>query len=77
MMLLALEEAGKGEKTESVVDLLHRESTVRLLHESVNNVQETFRLEEGVGFEPTDVLPPAVFKTAAIDQTLPAFLRLV
>lgn len=30
-------------------------------------------VEEGVGFEPTDPFGPAVFRTAAINRTLPAF----
>ena len=30
-----------------------------------------------MGFEPTDVLPPSVFKTDAINRTLPALLRMV
>ena len=29
-------------------------------------------LAERVGFEPTEVLPSPVFKTGAIDQTLPS-----
>ena len=34
----------------------------------------SLRFEDGVGFEPTGVLPPLVFKTSAISQTLPPFL---
>ena len=31
-------------------------------------------MEEEVGFEPTDVLPPTVFKTVALSQAQPLFL---
>ena len=33
--------------------------------------QTPINLEEGVGFEPTGLLHPLVFKTSAISQTLP------
>lgn len=32
-------------------------------------------LEESKGFEPLEVLPPAVFETAAISLTLPTLLN--
>ena len=39
-----------------------------------NPSQLDSHMEEQVGFEPTDVLPPTVFKTVAINQTRPLLL---
>jgi hypothetical protein len=37
-------------------------------------VKESLAMEEEVGFEPTDVLPPTVFGTVAFSRTQPLFL---
>ena len=42
-------------------------------HNRKEVINLSYLLEEGEGFEPSELLHPLVFKTSAINQTLPTF----